>query len=37
MWSDGKHLFVKLASNKQLYQIDGYINEDDPVLSSYIK
>ena len=25
MWSDGDHLYVKLASNKQLYQIDGQL------------
>lgn len=37
MWSDGKHLYVKLASNKQLYQIDGHTNEDDSVLSSWFK
>lgn len=25
MWSDGDHLYVKLASNKQLYQVDGHV------------
>ena len=25
MWSDGDHLYVKLASNKELYQIDGHL------------
>ena len=28
MWSDGDHLYIKLASNKQLYQVDGHINAD---------
>ena len=27
MWSDGDHLYVKLASNHQLYQIDGKIDK----------
>ena len=27
LWSDGKHLYAKLASNKQLYQIDGHIGK----------
>ena len=29
LWSDGKHLYAKLASNRQLYQIDGYIDSED--------
>ena len=29
MWSDGDHLYIKLASNKQLYQVDGKLNHDD--------
>lgn len=33
LWSDGEHLYAKLASNKQLYQVDGHI---DKPLSDYI-
>ena len=28
LWSDGDHLYVKLASNHQLYQVDGHIDKD---------